>query len=165
MTSTEIEVLKIIWDQKGKASVMKISNALKISTDYARLLFRDLLKDKFVEFSEGQYKITDLGKKELKKQGMIESIKKVPSPKKPKRKTLVKKKIKKAIIRELSGLSPKLIKVLEKKGFKTLEDIATTSVSRLVEAIEDLNLKKAAEMINEARAKLRKERKEYLWEE
>lgn len=65
---------------------------------------------------------------------------------------------------KLSGLSSELMEALKKKGFKTLEDIATTSVSRLVEMIESLKLQKAAEMINEARAKLRKEGKEYLWE-
>lgn len=61
MTATEREALKTIWENKGKTSLLEIARELKISTDYGRLICRDLLKDKFVEFFQGQYKITDLG--------------------------------------------------------------------------------------------------------
>ncbi len=184
MASTEIQALKIIWKNERKASLFKIAKELKISTDYSHLICRDLVKDKFVEFFEREYKITDLGKKELEKLGIIERIKTTTHPPHPLAKggPLVikpqkpKRKVRKITphqklrfgtgqaITKLSGLSPKLIEVLKKKGFKTLEDIATTSVSRLIEIIEGLKLQKAAEMINGARAKLRKEGKEYLWE-
>lgn len=50
------------------------------------------------------------------------------------------------------------------KGFKTAEDIARTSVPKLMQAIEGLKLEKAAKMINEARDKLRKEGRAYVWE-
>ncbi len=176
MASTEIQALKIIWKNERKASLFKIAKELKISTDYSHLICRDLVKDKFVEFFEREYKITDLGKKELEKLGVIGKVEKVVKPKKPKRPQKPKRKVRKITphqklrfgtgqaITKLSGLSPKLIEALKKKGFKTLEDIATTSVSRLIEIIEGLKLQKAAEMINGARAKLRKEGKEYLWE-
>ncbi len=172
MASTETQSLKIIWENKGKASLLKIAKELKISTNYGHLICRDLLKDKFVEFFEGQYKITDLGKEELEKLGVIEKVSKVIKLQKSKKKpvgvereeTIAKKEVRKATITTLSNLAPKLIEALKKKGFKTLEDIATTSVSRLEEIIEGLKLQKAAEMINEARAKLKKEGKEHLWE-
>jgi len=130
MTSNEKEVLKIIWQNRGGASISKIANELKISTDYSRLICGSLIKNGVIKFSEGQYKVT-----------------------KPKKKTVTK----------LYSLTPKLTKVLKQKRFGTLEDVATISVSRLME-VEDLELKKAAEIINEARDKLRKEGREYLWE-
>ena len=169
MPSTEIEVLKFIWENKGKASWLRIVKELRFfSPDYSRLICEGLIKKKFVEFSEGQYKITGLGRKELVKLGLIEKVEKVVKPKKlkkPKRKGEVKKaKRKELTITELSGLSPKLIEALRKKGFRTLEDVATTSVSRLVEMIEGLKLQKAADIINKTRDKLRKAGKEYLWE-
>ena len=175
MASTESETLKFIWGNKGKTSWFRIVKELRFfSPDYCRLICKSLIKKKFVEFSDGQYKITNLGKKELEGLGVIEKApkeSKLPTGQvervvKPKRKAKKEKKeVGKTTITKLPGFSPKLIEALKKKGFKTLEDIATTSVSRFVEIIEGLKLQKAAEMINEARAKLRKEGKEYLWEE
>lgn len=197
MASTEIEALKIIWDNKGKASLSKIEESLELrfNLDYIRLICQGLIKKKFVEFSDGQYKITGLGKKELEKsvttetQNKKETQKKIPSLSaseasskiqssqkkvaKPKKEIVVKKvtkKVKKKEIKEtpitgLIGLTPKLMEELKGKGFRTLEDVATTSLSRFMETIKGLGLKKAADMINEARAKLKKEGKEYLWEE
>jgi len=169
MASTEIELLKLIWKNKGKASWLRIVKELRFfSPNYSRLICQSLIKNKFIEFSEGQYKITGLGRKELVKLGMIEKVEKVAKPKKPRKpkkpeKIVAKKEIKGTPITELSGFTPKLIKALKKKGFRTLEDIATTSVVKL-EGIEGLTLGKAAKMINEAREKLKKEGKEYLWE-
>jgi len=172
VTSTEIQLLKFIWENKGKASWLRIVKGLRFfNPDYCRLICGSLIKNKFIKFSEGQYKITALGRKKLEKLGLIEKVEKVAKPKKAKKKVIFKKRekkkalrVKKATITELSNLTPKLVEVLKKKGLLTLEDIATTSASRLMEVIEGLELKKAAEMINEARDKLRKEGKEYLWE-
>lgn len=166
MASTETQALKIIWENKGKAPISKIAKELRISTDYARLICGSLVRNKIIEFFEGQYQITDLGRKELKRVGMIEKVKKVIRPKGKARVKIKKEKkgILKTPITKLSNLSPDLIKALEKKGIRTLEDVATISISRIMEATEDLTLYKAAHMINEARDKLRKEGKEYLWE-
>ncbi|MCG2688582.1 helix-hairpin-helix domain-containing protein [Candidatus Parcubacteria bacterium] len=191
MASTEIQTLELIWENKGRASLLKIARDFRLSNDYCRLICRSLIKNKFIEFSEGQYKITDLGKKELEKLGIIEKVpksqtlftkragpqgpvKKLARPVKKKVRVKRKKKkvqekekgleTKKETIAELSDLGVKLIKTLKKKGFRNLEDIATTSVSRLMQMVEGLGLKKSAQLINKARAKLRKEGKEYLWE-
>lgn len=182
MTPTETQALKIIWENKGKASLLKIVQKLKISTDYSRLICKDLLKNEMIELSRGEYRITDLGKHKLAKLGIItEKAPKESKPptgqaekvarsksKKPRKKTVAKKEekkeIKETLIIKLSGLTPKLIEELKHKGFRTLEDAATTSISRLLEAIRGLELKQAADIINEARDKLRKEGKEYLWE-
>lgn len=77
---------------------------------------------------------------------------------------MARRKVKRATVAELSGLTSKLIEELKRKGFRTLEDVATISISRLLGAIEGLELKQAADMINEAREKLRRKGKEYLWE-
>ena len=182
MPSTEIEVLKFIWENKGKASWFRIVKELRFfSPDYCRLICQSLIKKKFVEFSEGQYKITGLGKRELERLGLTpkESFrlptgqvekavrpKKLRKPKKFKKpkKIVAKKKIKGTPFTELTGFTPKLIEEFKKKGLRTLEDIATTSVVKL-EGIEGLTLGEAAKIINETRDKLRKEGKEYLWEQ
>lgn len=176
MSPNEIQALKIIWKNKGKASLAQISRELRVSTDYSRLICEGLIKNKIVNLSGGQYKITNLGKKELERLGVIKKVskkrvkkvKKVRKTKRPKKEIRVKKEKKRAYIKpsitKLSNLTPELIEELCQKGFQTLEDVATVSVSRLMEAIEGLELKKAASMINEAREKLKKEGKEYLWE-
>lgn len=167
MASTEIQLLKFIWENTGKASWLRLVKALRWSSpDYCRLICEDLAKKKFIEFSEGYYKITGLGKRELARLGLIEKAKKVVKPKKPrklKRPEKIKAKIKRTPIAELSGLTSELIEALKKKGFGTLESIATTPVVKL-EGIGGLTLGKAAKIINEARDKLRKKGKEYLWE-
>jgi len=169
---TEIQLLKFIWENKGKASWLRILKELRFfSPDYCRFICEGLLKNKFIKFSEGRYEITGLGKKELVKLGLIEKvpeekIKKIVKPikpRKPKRKTVVKKEIKKTTIAELSGLSPKLIEALKKKGFRTLEDIAIASVVKL-EGVGGLTLGKAAKIINKARERLKKAGKGELWE-
>ena len=160
MASTETQLLKFIWEHKGKAPWLRIIKELRFfSPNYCRLICESLIKNKFIKFSESQYQITALGRKELAKLGLIEKAEKVVKPKKPKK---AKKKIGAKEI-ELLALTPNLIKALKKKGFRALEDIATTSVVKL-EGIEGLTLGKAAKIINEARDKLRKEGKEYLWE-
>jgi len=72
MASTEIQVLKFIWENKGKASWLRIIKELRyFSLNYCRLICQSLIKNKFIEFSEGQYKIIALGKKELMRRGLI----------------------------------------------------------------------------------------------
>jgi len=185
MASTEIQILELIWENKGRASLLKIARGFRLSNDYCRLVCRSLIKNKLIKFSEGQYKITDIGTgmiekapKDFDKTGSMEQVRKVTiSKKKARAKIKPKKKIinkakkakekteaKKSSIAELSDFGVKLIGTLKEKGFRNLEDIATTSVSRLMQMVKGLGLKKAAQLINKARAKLRKEGKEHLWE-
>ena len=91
-----------------------------------------------------------------------------PVPKKPSvRKPFVKKapKVKKErlSLTDLPGVTPQIAEALKKKGYKTVENIATASVVRL-EEVEGLTLGKAAKLINDTREKLKKLGKEYLWE-
>lgn len=188
MASTERQVLKFIWENKGKASWMRIVRELRFfSPDYCRLICRNLIKNKLIELSAGQYKIANLGKKELEKLRIIEKApkysalfakragqvekavkpKRPKEPKKPKTKIAAKEEVKEETKgtppTELLDLTPELIEKLKREGFRTLEDIATASVVKL-EGIGGLILGKAAKIINEAREKLKKEGKEYLWE-
>lgn len=137
MTPIETKTFKIIRENNG-ALASEIAKGLNIGTDYCRLICRNLIRNKIIEFSEGQYKIAGLDKKKLEK-------------------TKTKKTVK------LSHLTPERIEILEQNGFHSLEDIAITSVPRLMETIQGLSLKQAAYMINEARSKLRKAKKQYLW--
>jgi len=171
MTPTETEVLEIIWKNGGRAPISKIANELGISTGYSHFICEGLERNQIIEPFEGQYKIADLGKEELRRLGRIEEEKKMARLEKPVKKARREKPAYggsarggKSSITELSNLSPELIKVLKRQGIRTLEDIAIISVSRLMDMIEDLELKQAADMINEARDKLKKEGKEYLWE-
>ena len=170
MASTEIQLLKFIWETKGKVSWLRALKELRFfSPNYCRLICGSLIKKKFLEFSEGQYKVTGLGEEELMNLGLIEKVEKIAKPKKPKKpkkqikvKEKAKEEIKKTPLTELSGLSSQLIEILKKEGLRALEDIATTSVVKL-ERIKGLTLGKAAKIINEAREKLKKKGKEYLW--
>lgn len=171
MTSTELDVLKIIWKNKEKAPVFRIARELKISPDYTRVICESLIGNELIEFFEGQYNITNLGRRKLKKLGLLEKEKTRLKPKALRQlrqttKLLARKRKKtsKTPITKLSNFSPEIIKALEKKGICTLEDVATVSISRFMEMVENLDLHKAAKMINEARDKLRKKGKEYLWD-
>lgn len=138
MTPLETKTLEIIMENKG-ALASQIAKELNISTDYCRLICRNLIRNKIIKFSEGQYKIAGLAKKKLEK-------------------TKKKKAVK------LSNLTPERIEILGHNGFRSLEDIAFTSVPRLMETIQGLSLKQAAYMINEARSKLRKDKKTIFME-
>lgn len=195
MTPTETRVLKIIWDNKGKASLLKIAQELKISTDYSHLICRGLLKNKVIELFQREYRVTDLDKAKLEELQLIERAPQAKKVVKPKKLRIEKEKEKvtthyskpqirskiglgqsriklrsdfklntEQAISELSNLAPESVEVLREKGFLTLEDVATSSVTRLMEAVKSLELKQAADIINRARAKLRKEGREYLWE-
>lgn len=195
MTPTETRVLKIIWDNKGKASLLKIAQELKISTDYGHLICRGLLKNKVIEFFQREYRVTDLGKEKLEEFQLIEKAPQAKRVVRPKKLRIKKEKEKVTTyhskpqirsriglgqsriklrsnsklntgqaITELSNLAPESVEVFREKGFLTLEDVATSSVTRLMEALKGLELKQAADIINRARAKLRKEGREYLWE-
>lgn len=192
MTPNETKILKFIWENNGVASVFKIAKAERLGTDYLRLICGKLTKDKLIVLSNGQYKILDLGKTQLEASGAIKKTHPVspesPTPQKvlarnieqkkiiravKKKKTVTKKrkKAKDLNIKKMEGtalaqlsISPKLKRALIEKGFKTLESIALTAVSRLMETIKGLELEEAAGIINEARLNLKKEGKEYLWE-
>lgn len=71
MTSTEIQTFKIIWENKGRASVFKIARELKVGNDYCRVICGSLVRKGVVKFSKGRYRITDLGKEVLEKMGVI----------------------------------------------------------------------------------------------
>ena len=61
-------------------------------------------------------------------------------------------------------MTSKIAEALKKEGYKTVEDVARVPVVKL-EKIEGLDLGKAARLLNDAREKLRKLGKEYLWEQ
>lgn len=195
MTPTETRVLKIIWDNKGKASLLKVAQELKISTDYGHLICRGLLKNKVIELFQREYRVTDLGKEKLEELQLIEKAPQAKRVMRPKKLRIKKEKEKVTthhgkpqirskiglgqsriklhsdsklnigqVITELSNLDQRSVEALRERGFLTLEDVATSSVTRLMEAIKGLELKQAADIINRARAKLRKEGREYLWE-
>jgi len=51
MTTNELEVLSIIWDWGGEASVDIITREAGISIDYARILCESLKKEGCIDFS------------------------------------------------------------------------------------------------------------------
>lgn len=50
MSGTELQVLEIIWDWGGEASVDIMAREASISTDYARLLCESLGRNDYVDF-------------------------------------------------------------------------------------------------------------------
>ena len=107
--STELDVLKKISENKGKAPIQLIAKQLKMGNDYARYLCRDLLKKGLVKKFKKKdwYKITRRGQKEI---GKTEK-----SMKKYKKKTKKRLKRKVKTLRKLRSRKKKVAKVFPQK--------------------------------------------------
>jgi len=72
--SSELEVLKKIWENNGKTYIKLISNQTGFGPDYVRYICNCLSKRgeiKLVKKKFGWYRITAKGKKELKLRGIV----------------------------------------------------------------------------------------------
>lgn len=76
MSGTELKVLEIIWNWGGEASVDTVAREVRISTDYARLICRDLERNDYIDFTHSKLC-------HLRGKGKLEAAKrKVDEPKK-----------------------------------------------------------------------------------
>ena len=97
--ATELNILRQILENKGKASIQLIAKQLEIGVDYVRYLYLELLKKGLVQKLKKRdwYKITSKG---LNKLGKIEKPKKYPSKKQIPSKKKIRKRIKKKVSRK-----------------------------------------------------------------
>ena len=66
--TTQSQVLEIIWDWGGEASINIIAKELHISTDYARLICEDLDRNDYINFLHSKLCV-------LKGRGKLEAAK------------------------------------------------------------------------------------------
>lgn len=105
--NTELNILKQISENKGKASVQLIAKVLRMRSDYIRYLCLELIKKGLIKKLKGRdwYKITRRGEKEIGK----------PTRKPPKKHIFAKKKMRRRL---KQGPKRKLKKKLKKKVLK-----------------------------------------------
>jgi len=152
MTQTEQKVFEII-SKKKRVGISEISKETGLSTAYAQLICQGFQRNGFINFARGLCSI-------IKEEEVLE---KKPISEKPKvtKRTIERKAIKKKKettknpLLSLESIDEKLAKNLERAGFKTIENLSEASISRLME-ISGIELKQAADIINEARKKLGK---------
>ena len=96
-TERERETLKIILENKGKASVQLVAKELKMRNDYIRYLCLELIKKGLVRRLKKRdwYKITRRGEKEIGKLTRKPPKKRIFAKKRRKRKKKIKKRAKK----------------------------------------------------------------------
>lgn len=138
MTANEEKVLKIIKGFGGKVHLLKLAKEFGISSEYAGLILEGLQRKGEVKF-QGRWIF--LPERKLKKQ-VVQVVKEGV----PKKKT--------ASLASLKGMTGELQKRLEKAGYKDLETLANMPICRLMDEIR-LELKQAANLINEARRSLK----------
>ena len=66
--ATQSQILETIWDWGGEASISTIAKELHISTDYARLICRDLGRNGYINFRHSKLCV-------LKGKGRLEAAK------------------------------------------------------------------------------------------
>ena len=155
MTQTEQKVFEIISERK-KIRISEIAKETRLSTDYIRLICLGLQRNGFINFSKGLCSIREeetFEKKTVQKTSKTAKKKEVVQKKKEARGE--KKKIEKTSLFNLENVNEKLAKKLIGAGFKNIESLSEAPISRLME-ISGIELKQAADIINEARKKLGK---------
>lgn len=81
--TTQSQVLEIIWDWGGEASINIIAKELHISTDYARLICEDLDRNDYINFLHSKLCV-------LKGRGKLEAAKMIAG-RNPKKTAVLKK--------------------------------------------------------------------------
>ena len=122
--ATELNILRQILENKGKASIQLIAKQLEIGVDYVRYLYLELLKKGLVQKLKKRdwYKITLKG---LNKLGKIEKPKKYHSKKQIPSKRKIKKRLKRKIkkITKRKKVPKKAIKNVKTKTKKKVKKI------------------------------------------
>lgn len=65
--TTEEQILEILWDMGGEASINTIASRAKISIDYSRLVCKSLTKRNYISLDSGTAKLKGKGKLEAAK--------------------------------------------------------------------------------------------------
>lgn len=144
MASTEEKVIKTTKDFKGKASSLQIAKELGISPGYTNLILQDLQRKGKIKLSAGRVSI----KKEVSASDKLAATKPKRKSKKPKRKKT------KSSLTGLKGITKQLEKILKKAGYRNIKTLAEAPIAKLMDGT-GLVLKQAADLINEAKRKLK----------
>ena len=75
MESRELEALTEIWRKGGNASIGAVARAMRISSEYARVILLDIGKKDYIDvIGNGMCKITEKGKELLNSRGILVKI-------------------------------------------------------------------------------------------
>jgi len=130
--STELNLLKKISENKGKAPIQLITKQLKIGNDYARYLCRDLLKKGLVKKFKKKdwYSITLKGEKET---GKREKPVRKPLKRSISRKKEVERKIQKKVSKKLKKKTKKKSKKkITKRAIKKVKIKAKRKAKKII---------------------------------
>ena len=78
--TTEEQILEILWDMGGEASITTIASLAKISVDYSRLICKDLANHNYIQIENGLAKLQGKGKLEAAKRKIGSTQKIVVEP-------------------------------------------------------------------------------------
>lgn len=75
MNSSETQALEKIWRMGGKASINAVARAMRINSDYARVILFGIGEKDYIDINRaGICKITETGKESLKSRGILAKI-------------------------------------------------------------------------------------------
>lgn len=75
MESRGLEALTEIWRRGGSASIGAIARAMRLSSEYARVILLDIGKKDYIDITrDGICKITEKGKELLNSRGILAKI-------------------------------------------------------------------------------------------
>jgi len=141
MPSTEEQIKNIISKCKDKATKQQIARELKMSPDYTGLVCKELERKGKILFSEGWYSLISGPKEEY---SCVSRKTERPS-----------KKVVDPVLFDVPGVPKRLINIVEKTGYKTIESLAEVPIAILMGSTK-LKMYEAAQLINSARGHLDK---------
>ena len=134
MNSQDFKVLKYIFNQGGQIKVQLIALKNNVSTDYAYLVCRSLERADYISLIRSNLcHLTSKGSDFIKKDS---------------------EKVESTNARAEDGNDGELTLNLIKAGYKTVADLAAAPLAKLTQSF-NISVKKSAELINNARERLK----------
>lgn len=165
MLSTAAQVKSIILKRQGRASKQQIARELSLGLEYSSFICRDLERKGELAFRKGFYllipptapKKAPYRKVKIKRTFLVKKHKSSSRRDQPRKQLVVargkRKKSAQKIFPGMPEMTERLIDILEKAGYKTIESLADAPITRFMQETK-LELHEAAGLINQAKKAL-----------
>ncbi len=173
MTSNERKILCCLWDAKGKTNIQCLASKTSLSNDYTRLLCSSLARAGYIKFNDinNCYLLTK-GRNRFQNIEVVAAsasfnpidpvldVEEITEEKaeagtgeiQNKEEEIAKEQEQLKVLENLQDASPQEKEKLTQAGYKSTEDLAQAPIAKIMQGI-GVNLKKAANWINQARRK------------
>ena len=155
MTNTEQKILQLILEKKS-ARVGHIAKTAGFTSDYVNLVCQGLHRRGYVNFRRGVVAVPAMAEEAVPSDAPAEESITLPEMDEPagEEGSESASPEAQASIADLTGLNIAQLTTLGEAGYNSISDLANAPISKLMQA-GSMNVKQAANLINQARAHLR----------